>query len=101
MSETEKAERRRIADAQYKADYGEKAFELRSCIINNFKEFTPENWWVDRIWKSKGVEYLNVDKYIEKVYNKPKTKWLLCFGSAPKEYTMPPEGAFINTELHL
>lgn len=25
----------------------------------------------------------------------------MCFGSAPKEYTIPPEGKYINTEMIL
>jgi len=74
---------------------------LRTCFVDSYKELTLEEFWVDRIWKSKGVEYLNVEKYIEKVYYKPKSKWLLCFGSAPKEYTIPAERQFTNTEMML
>ena len=102
MDPAEYAERRRVVDEQYKADYGQMALDIRNCLVDGaYKKLTPQDWWVDRIWKSRGVEYLNVEKYIEKVYNKPKSKWLLCFGSAPKEYTWQPEGAYINTELAL
>ena len=83
MDPAEYAERRRVADEQYKADYGQMALDIRNCLVDGaYKNLTPQDWWVDRIWKSRGVEYLNVEKYIEKVYNKPKSKWLVCFGSA-------------------
>jgi hypothetical protein len=52
------------------------------------------------VWKSVGVEYISVEKYIDKIYNKDDT-WLLCFGSAPKEYTWLPEGGYKNTEMFL
>lgn len=52
------------------------------------------------MWKSVGVEYISVEKYIDKIYNKDDT-WLLCFGSAPKEYTWLPEGGYKNTEMFL
>lgn len=102
MDPAEYEERRRVVDTQYKADYGQIAFDIRKCLIDEeHKNYTPQEWWVDRVWKSKGVEYLGADKYIEKVYNKPKSKWLLCFGSAPKEYTWQPEGRYANTEMFL
>lgn len=102
MDPAELAERRRIADAQYIADHGQIAFDIRQCILDEtHKNYTPQEWWVDRIWKSHGVEYLNTEKYIEKVYKQPKSKWLLVFGSAPKEYTWQPEGQYIYTEMFL